>query len=86
DHLLADQPSDWRVATDAKTWRQRAQRAFAAELLAPIESIRQTLDGDFEADRIEQLARELDVSPFLVQSQLANNGLLDPGRVGATTV
>lgn len=81
DHLLTARRGEWLVATDAKTWRQRAERAFAAELLAPIEALKERLRGDYGDENMEQVARMFEVSPYLVQSQLANHGVIQRERV-----
>lgn len=81
DHLLTARRGEWLVATDAKTWRQRAERAFAAELLAPIDALKERLQGDYGDENMEQVARLFEVSPYLVQSQLANHGVIQRERV-----
>jgi hypothetical protein len=62
------------LVTSAYTERQRVERAFAAELLAPAEGIRQRLAGASEigVDDLEAVARHFRVAPVLVQHQLEN--------------
>ncbi len=59
------------------SYRQKVQRAFAAELLCPFETARQQLDDDFSEESRERIANEYRVSPMLVSTQLVNNGLLE---------
>jgi len=55
------------------TDRQKRNRAFAAEMLAPAEVIRQRLEGRSpDIERVGSLAREFGVSPLLVQNQIYN--------------
>lgn len=67
-----------RLVTDARTWVQRASRAFAAELLAPRTS---ALERYAEAERRVgcdeaevQVARHYDVSPKVIRHQIENAG------------
>jgi len=67
----------WLPSTDAQTARQKRQRAFAAEFLAPIGAITGSLRGDFSGDTLEELAHELRVGPMLIAGQLASHGYVD---------
>jgi len=58
------------------SYRQKVQRAFAAELLCPFEHTKQQLGCDFSEESQERIAAEYDVSPMLVSTQLVNSGLL----------
>lgn len=83
-------PGEGRIlatATDARTGRQKFQRAFAQELLCPFEALREFLGlreevdaGDDtnapNEDRIEDAAEYFDVSPRVVQSTLVNRNIL----------
>lgn len=72
-------------ATRSYTYRQKAQRAFAAELLAPIDALRDYLGGDLSEARQEDAAEHFQVSSKVIHNALVNNGLLDQGRAfGAT--
>lgn len=64
------------VATDTQMYRQKFQRAFAGELLCPLESLKETLQGDFSSSAIENAAYEFDVSPLLIRTHLVNKGLI----------
>lgn len=72
-HALFEDDSLFLV-TSAYTERQRVERAFAAELLAPAEGIWQRLAGVSEIgiDDVEAVARHFRVAPVLVQHQLEN--------------
>jgi hypothetical protein len=65
-----------RLVTDARTWTQRASRAFAAELLAPRATVTQRYAeaerrvGRDEAELV--VAKHFDVSPRVVRHQLMN--------------
>ena len=72
DRLLGhDEPL--APATRAGTYRQKAQRAFAAELLCPYEAVRDFLGHDRSVDRREDAASHFDVSPLAVGTILRNN-------------
>jgi hypothetical protein len=64
-----------RLVTRAYTWDQRASRAFAAELLAPAESLRAEVGDVVSADEVDQLARQFDVRPNLIEHQIRNHHL-----------
>ena len=62
------------LATQSYTYRQKMQRAFAAELLAPIEAVDDFLDGDTSEEKQNDAAEYFNVSLRAVQSLLVNNG------------
>ncbi|MHB1037055.1 MAG: hypothetical protein ACYC35_20530 [Pirellulales bacterium] len=64
-----------RLLTRAYTWDQRASRAFAAELLAPAEALRAQVGDVVSADEVDQLARQFDVRPNLIEHQIRNHHL-----------
>lgn len=80
DHLSANRDDMWLPVTDAKTARQKLQRAFAAEFLCPVQALEKFLSGDFSADAIERAAEHFGVAERAVKAQLVNNRLL-PGNV-----
>lgn len=75
DYLMADEGDRWLPVSDAKTARQRTQRAFAAEFLCPIQALEDFMSGDFTAGRLDQAAEHFSVSTTAVQAQLVNNRL-----------
>jgi Zn-dependent peptidase ImmA (M78 family) len=71
-HFLADDDPIFLV-TASYTNRQRIERAFAAELLAPAEGIQQRLSSDiFVEDDLEELADHFKVSARIIEHQLHN--------------
>lgn len=66
----------WLASTDLSTFRQKYQRAFAAEFLCPIDSLTSFLDGDFSSYAIEEAATEFNVSEQTITSLLLNNGYI----------
>jgi hypothetical protein len=71
----SEAPSSHLVTT-ARTRIQQASRAFAAELLAPFDYIRSQAGGSAVSTfRLEEIARDLDVTPAVVKWQAQNNKL-----------
>ena len=78
-HYLWDDSPLFMITT-AHTYRQRVERAFAAELLAPAEGIAQLLESPPEAasqEELEQIAQRYGVSSMVIEHQLRNH-LLAP--------
>jgi hypothetical protein len=73
-HLLR-RPREEFLITPAHTARQRAERAFAAELLAPAEGVAKLL-GDspdnIGVDELEMAERHFHVSSLIIQHQIDN--------------
>lgn len=77
DALMAPNRDRWLPATDTKTARQKVQRSFAAEFLAPIDAVQAFLGRDLtDEERIEEAGERFRVSPFAIRSQLVNHGLV----------
>ncbi len=77
DHL--DTADDERLlpATPAKTARQKFQRAFAQQLLCPVDDLIAFLDtANPNDDQIEDAAGAFDVSPLLIKTTLVNQGII----------
>ena len=70
-----------RAVTRSYTYGQKAQRAFAAEFLAPIDAVDAFLSGDYSEDRQREAADRFQVSSYAIRSPLVNNHRL--GRQGA---
>ncbi|WP_077034464.1 ImmA/IrrE family metallo-endopeptidase [Pelomonas sp. KK5] len=66
----------WLASTDLGTFRQKYQRAFAAELLCPLHALLSFLDDDFSSYAVEEAAAEFGVSEQVVWNLLLNNGLI----------
>ncbi len=60
-------------ATRSYSYRQKAQRAFAAELLSPWDAVRNMLNDDYSSDNQEYVAEHFEVSPLTIRTLLANN-------------
>ena len=76
DKLIA--PDDrLHPATRAYTYRQKTQRAFAAELLSPFQAMFNRLQGDYSLENQTDIADEFSVSQWTINTQLVNNRILD---------
>lgn len=77
DRLVARGEDRLRAATRAYTYRQKMQRAFAAEFLSPFDAVEAILDGDHSAEAQEEAARHFDVSELTIRTLLVNHGRLE---------
>jgi hypothetical protein len=80
DRLLNRLPSDKErlyPATRSFTYRQKAQRAFAAELLSPFSAVMQMLAGDYSLEKQQDVAEHFAVSELTIRTQLVNHKILD---------
>jgi hypothetical protein len=77
DRLTALGTSRLFPATRARTYRQKIQRAFAAELLCPFTALEEFLDGDFSDENRDDAAAQFKVSERTVRTILVNHNLLD---------
>ncbi len=75
----------WLPITDAATARQKVQRAFAAEFLCPIESLRAYLGDEFFPEAFEDAAEHFGISEMAVKSHLANHHLIPRTLVDSLT-
>lgn len=69
--------NQWLTNTDLGTFRQKYQRAFAAEFLCPINGLVEFLDGDYSSEAIEDAAYRFEVSEQTITSLLANNHYIE---------
>ena len=76
DRLLVRNDESLQPATWTHTFRQKMQRAFAAELLCPFDALLEELNGDHSYDSIEEAAKKFRVSPRLVANRLEDSGML----------
>ena len=60
-------------ATRSYSYRQKAQRAFAAELLSPWPAVKEMLDNDYSEENQEQVADHFSVSQMTISTLLMNN-------------
>lgn len=75
DRLLVTSDENLEPATSAYTARQKAQRAFAAELLCPISELNAHLADDNSDERLADAAAYFGVSEYVVRTQLVNHDL-----------
>ncbi|MHB1513716.1 hypothetical protein [Acidiferrobacter sp.] len=77
DFLLPEEArGPWLASTDLMSWRQKYQRAFAAELLCPFEALQSYLNGNTSAAGVDLAARDFGVPVDIVEAVLAYNGIL----------
>ncbi len=77
DFLLPEEARGaWLASTDLMTWRQKYQRAFAAELLCPIEALRHYLNRNTSPTAVDLAARDFGVGIEVVEAVLAYNGIV----------
>ena len=64
------------ILSSLATDRQARSRAFAAELLAPAESLRRRLGSTLvEPEQVDELGHEYGVSTEVIRRQIENHGL-----------
>lgn len=73
DLLLFERDAPMLPATRAYTFRQKAQRSFAAELLSPFATVEPMLDGDMSEESIERVSHHFNVSPWTIRTLIRNN-------------
>jgi hypothetical protein len=73
DRLLGQPNGKLFPATRAYTYRQKAQRSFAAELLSPFNAIDAMLDGDYSMEAQQDVAEHFRVSPLTIRTLLVNH-------------
>jgi len=76
-------------ATRSYTYRQKMQRAFAAELLSPFQTVEAMLDNDYSPEKQGDVAEHFNVSEMTIRTLLVNNKRieregLDDGFMAAT--
>ena len=64
-------------ATRTYSYRQKMQRAFAAEFLSPFAMVDEMLQGDYSEEAQSDVAQHFAVSPWTIQAQLVNHGSID---------
>ncbi len=78
DKIAADAGGPLKLAAQRTfTYRQKLQRAFAAEFLCPFSELERMLDGDFSDDAIQDAAEHFNVSDITVRTLLVNNRAID---------
>ncbi len=86
DQLIFGDNATLRPSTDSRTYRQKAQRAFAAEFLAPIVAVVEQSNGDYSDDRKEEIAYHFRVSPMVIDRLLKNNRIIERDATDFTEV
>ena len=81
EKIFAPAEESWLPVSDSKTYRQKVQRSFAAEFLAPISGLKCFLNGDFSPDATDEAAGRFGLSSLAIRSHLANHGLIWPHEV-----
>jgi Zn-dependent peptidase ImmA (M78 family) len=78
DEVLTHATGQFSVAAESKTYRQKFQRAFAAELLCPAERLLDYLGNNVnDEEKIVEAAEYFHVSEQVVGNILKNNGEKD---------
>lgn len=73
DLALAPIADHWHPVTRLYTSRQKAQRAFAAELLCPVDGLSRFLGDDHSQDKLDAAAEHFQVSTTVVEHQMSNH-------------
>lgn len=76
DRILQESQEPFIPVMRSYSYRQKLQRAFAAELLCPFKQASEQLDAELTEESQERVANEYRVSPMLVRTQLVNKGVL----------
>ena len=77
DYLTYSTKDPMRPVTRSNTYRQKVQRAFAAELLSPFDAVDAMLDGDYSMESQEDVADHFQVSELTIRTLLVNHGRVD---------
>ena len=71
-------PNSHALLTQARSDRQQWSRAFAAEFLAPAAALQSRVSGPMlDEDRVDELAAEFGVSPWLIAHQVRNHEIAE---------
>ncbi|BCM17810.1 hypothetical protein [Mesorhizobium sp. J8] len=73
DRLLAPRSNRLFPATRAYTYRQKMQRAFAAEFLSPFDEVETILQGDYSSEGQRDAAEHFGVSPLMIRTLLVTH-------------
>ncbi|MDR8398671.1 hypothetical protein NE850_20260 [Paraburkholderia sp. USG1] len=77
DSLIHTTEDPMRPATRSDTYRQKMQRAFAAELLSPFQAVDDMLDGDYSMENQQDVAHHFHVSSLTIRTLLVNHNRID---------
>lgn len=81
DHILYGANDPMNPATRSSTYRQKAQRAFAAELLSPFKAVDEMLGGDYSMESQQDVAHHFEVSDLTVRTLLVNHNRIERGEL-----
>ena len=81
DALIHQANEPVRPATRSDTYRQKVQRAFAAELLSPFDAVEAMLNGDYSMESQQDAAHHFQVSELTIRTLLVNHGRVDRGEL-----
>jgi hypothetical protein len=77
DRTVEPPPGRLFPATRAHTYRQKMQRSFAAEFLAPFEAVDDMLAGDYSMEKQQDAADHFEVSELTIRTLLVNHHRLE---------
>lgn len=77
DRIVGSSGGKLFPATRAYTYRQKMQRSFAAELLAPFQALDDLLAGDYSAENQQDAADHFNVSELTIRTLLVNHRRLE---------
>jgi hypothetical protein len=77
DRIVPPSPGKLHTATRAYTYRQKMQRAFAAEFLSPFEAVEAILHGDYSPEAQADAAEHFRVSDLTIRTLLVNHHRLE---------
>lgn len=81
DHLVYATDDPMIPVTRSSTYRQKVQRAFAAEFLSPFEAVDEMLGRDYSMESQQDVAHHFDVSELTVRTMLANHNRISRGEL-----
>jgi Zn-dependent peptidase ImmA (M78 family) len=73
DYVVYTTDEPMRPATRSATYRQKVQRAFAAELLSPFQAVDDMLNSDYSMESQQDVANHFGVSELTVRTLLVNH-------------
>lgn len=82
DHIVDASPDPMSPATRSYTYRQKLQRAFAAEFLSPFSAVDQMLNGDYSMESQQEVAHHFNVSELTIRTSLANHHRISRSELG----
>lgn len=85
DALIHRTNDPMRPATRSDTYRQKVQRAFAAELLSPIDAVKEMLGGDYSMESQQDVAHHFQVYDLAIRTLLVNHDIIGRGELGESS-